>query len=436
MISHWMRAQDRKRGLVAAASTLVLYAVAFLGAWLIGSLAPATLASVPSTVIVDLGGREGPPGATPLGLPNAPDRPLNPPLGAAPLPAADKSPAKNAIPAAAPAAQPKTAPAAAKAQPAKSGMTAVATAKAANAAKAKAAVAVAAAQAAVNAAAAKQVAAQKAVADAKQGEAEQAAAAQAAAVQAAAAAQVAAEAAARQQAAAQAAAEIAAKEAAIAAAQAAKEEADAEALAAERAAPAKSRTFGSSSSSSGAPVATEGGTGSSPGVEGGTGTVTFRGSEMGSALATTFGASAGLVGRNIYVPIYQYMPLPQKIDDAVYRGIAAKESFKKFYQQSGSEWRLKAQVPVAQRPDYWDMLERAGFDASTADYRTAQKLNPVTLEFAVGPLSKNRAELIDLRLVSSSGSSEVDEAVMYGFRQAAYFNKTGNAVAGKFVYSF
>ena len=46
--------------------------------------------------------------------------------------------------------------------------------------------------------------------------------------------------------------------------------------------------------------------------------VTFRGSEMGNALAITFGASAGLVGRNIYVPLYQYMPLPQKIDDAVY----------------------------------------------------------------------------------------------------------------------
>jgi len=43
---------------------------------------------------------------------------------------------------------------------------------------------------------------------------------------------------------------------------------------------------------------------------------------------------------------------------------------------------------------------------------------------------------VDVRLVSSSGSTEVDEAVIYGFRQASFFNKTGYAVGGKFVYQF
>jgi hypothetical protein len=154
---------------------------------------------------------------------------------------------------------------------------------------------------------------------------------------------------------------------------------------------------------------------------------------MGNALATTFGASSGLVGRIIYVEIYRYMPLPSRIDDSIFRAISAKETFRSYYQQSDSEWRLKSQVPVAQRDNIWNMLETAGYDASAADYKQ-QKLKPVTLEFAVGPPPK--AELIDLRLVSSSGSPEVDAAVIYGFRQANFFNKTGNAVAGRFIYSF
>jgi hypothetical protein len=169
---------------------------------------------------------------------------------------------------------------------------------------------------------------------------------------------------------------------------------------------------------------------------GDTGSVTFRGSEMGDAISTTFGASSGQVGRNIYVPIYLYMPLPTTVDDSIYRNVVAKEIFRTSYQQSGTKWKLKAKVPLVQRADFWTMLETAGYDASMADFKTGQKLSPVVLEFTVGPLSRNKVELIDLRLVSSSGSSEVDEAVIYGFRQASFFNKTGVGVPGKFIYSF
>jgi len=455
MNSAWMRAQDRRRSLAAVASTICLYALAFGGAWLIGSLVPSTLASVPSTVIVDLGGRDGPPGLVPLGLENAPDRTPDSPLGAAPLPAASPAAAPAAAPAKSAAKSIPVAPAASPKAAAKAGTKAAAkaSAKAATKAPVKTAAAAAKDSGQAKAAAAAKTIADKAAAD--QAAADQAATAQAAAAQAAAqsaaaqaataqaAAQGAAERAAAAQAAAVQTAQAAAKEAdrvaaRVAAIQAAKEEADAEALAAERSAQPKTKTFGSGkpAAASGAPVVTTGGTGSAPGVAGGTGTVTFRGAEMGNALATTFGASAGQVGRYLYVPIYLYMPLPQRIDDAIFRNIAAKEAFKKYYQQSGSEWRLKTQVPVAQRDNIWDLLERAGFDASTADFKTDRRLTPVTLDFAVGPLYKNRVELVDLRLVTSSGSSEIDEAVMYGFRQATFFNKTGNAVAGRFNYGF
>jgi len=157
---------------------------------------------------------------------------------------------------------------------------------------------------------------------------------------------------------------------------------------------------------------------------------------MGSALVTTFGASEGLVGRNLYVDIYRFLPLPATVDESIYLKIAAKETFRSYYESAGSGWKLKAQPPVAERDNVWNMLEDAGYDASKADFRNGAKLSPVVLEFVVGPLAKNKVELVDVRIVSSSGSPEIDEAIVYGFRQASFFNKTGNAVSGKFVYSF
>ena len=374
MTSAWVRAQDRKRSFVAAASTACLYAVIFLAAWLIGLIAPVSLASVPSTVIVDLGNGEGPAGQVPLGLAGAPDRPKASSLvGAAPLPAAGSG-GKAAESATLPEATPL------KASPNSS------TATAALLSPVKAVLPK------TNAIPEKSAAAVAAAAEAQE----------------------------------RTAAEDAAVRAAAATAQAS-------------AVPAKTKTFGSSAGSGagsgGAPV-TGNGTGSEPGVAGGTGSYTFSGAEMGNALTYTFGGSSGVVGRNIYVPIYLYMPLPLRLSDSIYRNIIAKQTFRSYYEQSGGEWQLRAQPPVSQRGDIWTMLESAGYDASTADYRTGGKLSPVVLEFAVGPVSKGRVELVDVRLVSSSGSSEIDEAVMYGFGQATFFNKTGYAVGGKFVYGF
>jgi outer membrane biosynthesis protein TonB len=380
-----MRVQDRKRNLAAAGATACLYALAFLVVLLVASLTPASLASVPGTVIVDLGGPSGPPGEIPQGLASAPDRPLDAPSGAAPLPAASPSKADNASTKASIPEPPAKAPALPPALPAVK-----APVKTAPPAPASAKTIPVQSAAAQKAAAAKEAAAQ--------------------AVQA----------------------RTAQEEAAIRAAAA---------TAAEQAGPPKTRTFGSSSSSNsasatGSAPVVPGGTGSAPGVPGGTGTVTFRGSEMGNSLVTTFGASSGKVGRNLYEPIWMYMPLPKTIGESIYRNIGAKGTFGSYYQQSGSDWKLKSQIPVAQRSDVWNMLDSAGFDASTADFRTERKLSPVVLEFVVGPVTRNKVELVEVRLASSSGSSEVDEAVIFGFRRGAYFNKTGYAISGEFVYSF
>lgn len=280
MNANWMKAQDRKRNLVAAGSTACLYALAFAAVLIVGHFSPQSLASISDTVTVDLGA--GPAGATPRGLPNAAERPAGSPPGTAPLPAPATS---VGTPAPAPSATPSAAPSAAV---------------------------------------------------------------QATDTQA---------------------------EAALRAAAA---------TAAAPPGPPQTRTFGSvpatatapatGSSAAGAPV-TSGFSGSQSGVSGGTGTVTFRGSEMGSTLATTFGASSGQVGRNIYVPIYLYMPLPSKVSAAIYRNIQAKETFRAYYQQSGSDWVLKTQAPLSQRGDFWTMLEAAGYDPATADFRTQKTLS-------------------------------------------------------------
>jgi len=377
MTNPWIREQDRRRNLVAALSTACLYVLAFTAAWVIGLIVPATLATVPGTVIIDLAGSGGPPGQVPLGLPNAPDRPQGGPAGAAPPPRAgsESGGLSGGAQAEAPATSASSIPAPSQAKGAKAAVSLQSkAAKSSPSAKASQASAAADARVAAEAAA-------RAAADAQTAAAEQAA----------------------------------------------------EATAMAAAGPAKTKKFGSSSGTgsgaAGAPVLGSG-SGSSPGVEGGTGTATFRGSEMGNPFVTTFGASTGLVGRNLYVPIYRYMPLPAQIDPSVSKNIMAKETFKRYYDISGSPWTLKAQPPIADRDGYWNALEEAGFDASAADYKTSRKLSPVILEFAVGPSAKNKVDLVDVRLVSSSGSPDIDQAVIYGF------NKTGFAVGGKFVYEF
>jgi outer membrane biosynthesis protein TonB len=393
MTTPWIRAQDRRRNFLAAASTACIYAMAIGIVWAAGLLSPTKLSDRAGTIIVDLGGTEGDLGDIPLGLPSAPDRPPDAEAGAAPLPAKgaeepapapEASSAKNVIPVPTPPAPVKTTapvkPAPAKPAPTKAPTPAAKTAPTKTA---------------------------KTIPEPDAKEPEPAPAGPTAE-------------------------EIEAQqkyEAALAAARAT--------AAARTSGSTTTKKFGSSSGTSGAPVASATGTGSTPGVAGGTGTATFKGIEMGNALSTTFGASQGDVGRNLYVPIYLFMPLPQSVDDAIFQRIGAKDTFKKIYEQSGSSWTLKAQVPLAQRGDYWRVLEDAGYDPAKADYKAGRKLKPVSLEFAVASNTKGgNVELIDVRLVSSSGSSEIDEAVVYGFKQSAFFNKTGNAVSGKFVHSF
>lgn len=172
----------------------------------------------------------------------------------------------------------------------------------------------------------------------------------------------------------------------------------------------------------------------------------FTSSEKGNTAATTIGAKAGSAGRNLYVEIYLYLPPPLQVEEAILGRIEAtkfstiearRDFFLRYYQRSEGVWKLKTSVPLAERAELWLLLEAAGYDAAKADFKAMRNLGPVTLRFTIAPAAPGRKPRLDtLELVQSSGYADIDEAVMYGFRQSAYFNSTTETVTGSFTYRF
>jgi hypothetical protein len=419
----WLLVQDRRRRMAAVAYAAAIYLALFLSAWGFGLLDRDKLPDMPGTLLVSLNEEEIATGAVPLGRETLPERPPEV-LPEAPAPAAAKPAAVVAAPAPKPATAKPAPPAPPKTAAAKPAIPEPAAAKPAipepTAAKPAIPEPTAAKPAIPEPAAAKPATPEPTATTAPQPTAP--------AVESATPATAAApESAAVQSAAVQ---PVADQSTAVAAA--------AEPYIEEPPAPPVSKTYGS-------PAAATGGI---PGVARGSGSVTFRGTEKGNSLETAFGASTGTIGRSLYVPIYGYMPLPARVSGAVYGAIPAdkdgfysaesrKKTFAQYYQAEGETWRLKAPVPLERRLALWLMLEDAGYDLAHADYKDGLAANGVTIEFAVGPASGSaKPALIDLGIASSSGSSEIDAAVLYGFRQAAFFNKNAFAVSGKFTYRF
>ncbi len=169
--------------------------------------------------------------------------------------------------------------------------------------------------------------------------------------------------------------------------------------------------------------------------------------EKGNAMETTLGGSQGTVGQGIYVPIYRSMPLPRELPASIlskipsqiippntvmYSAEARQRAFRSFYELSGGVWKLKAPVALDQREPLWDIIEDAGYDATLADYKTGRNLTPIVISFTV----TKDLKLKNVELLQSSGDPVVDESVVYGFKRASFWNKTGDVVTGKFTYRF
>ncbi len=177
-------------------------------------------------------------------------------------------------------------------------------------------------------------------------------------------------------------------------------------------------------------------------------TVVVKGKEQGNAYETNLDAGSSVVGRGLYVPIYLYMPIPYEVSSALFSAISdskdglytadeRKGDFKKFYSQAEGVWRLKNPVPLDDRPRLWIMLQESGYRLGDADYKKGKYLRPVVISFKVSASKGGSSPaLLEIKLDKSSGYSDIDEAVMYGFKKAAFYNNGERSVSGRFTYSF
>lgn len=183
----------------------------------------------------------------------------------------------------------------------------------------------------------------------------------------------------------------------------------------------------------------------------GSGPVSLKGSEAGNSFETNFDTGSGKIGRSLYVPIYLYMPLPRFLDKALYDSVppskfgmesaeVRKAHIRDLYDLQGTLLRLKGEVPLAQRPAIWIILEDAGYPLARADYKSGRTLKPIVIEFSVGApaadYALSGAPLLSSTVASSSGYPEIDEAVLYAFRMAGFSNNSMTTVKGRFTYNF
>lgn len=171
-----------------------------------------------------------------------------------------------------------------------------------------------------------------------------------------------------------------------------------------------------------------------------------RGEEYGNAHETSFETSAGRVGRSLYVPIWNFMPLPKSVENRVYDRIPGdtflsaaerKDRFRSRYEYASGAWKLKSDVPLDQRQRIWLMLEDGGYDIARADYKAERSLSDVVIRFRVGPSQGNKPPALEgAEIAQSSGYPEIDEAVLYAFRRASFSNDSAKSVTGRFTYRF
>lgn len=172
-----------------------------------------------------------------------------------------------------------------------------------------------------------------------------------------------------------------------------------------------------------------------------------KGSESGNSHETTFESTSSNIGRRAYIPISLYMPLPKNISKDIFANISGdvtgfgeegynRNYFLKHYRDSGAEFRLDESIPYDDRPYIWTIIEEAGYDTDKAEYKISKKLKPVIISFVIKGNSKGNSAIKSAVIDSSSGDTDIDESVLYGFKKSTYSNSTDDDVKGRFKYSF
>lgn len=179
--------------------------------------------------------------------------------------------------------------------------------------------------------------------------------------------------------------------------------------------------------------------------------IVMRGSEMGNSYDMTIEAGSGRAGRSLYVPISLVLPIPFEVPAAIFDaipdlfglpGTAAQRqaTFKSYYKQlTNGTWQLKnlKQPKYDERMPIWTMLEDAHYDLKNADYKDGKSLRPIVILFKVSaPGPDGNPTLEDVLVESSSGYSDIDDAVLYGFKKAEFSNSGDKSIQGRFTYRF
>jgi outer membrane biosynthesis protein TonB len=180
--------------------------------------------------------------------------------------------------------------------------------------------------------------------------------------------------------------------------------------------------------------------------------VVFKGSESGNSYDMTIDAGSGTAKPSLYVPINLFLPLPFDVAANVFDAIPdlaglpgtaeqRKQVFKSSYSynEKDGRWQLKnnKQPKYDARPELWTMLEEGGYDLRKAEYKLDKHLRPVVILFKVSPVDTRGApRLEDVLVESSSGYSDIDEAVLHGFRKAEFSNSGTISIKGRFTYRF
>lgn len=173
----------------------------------------------------------------------------------------------------------------------------------------------------------------------------------------------------------------------------------------------------------------------------------IRGVEKGNASELILKPQGEKISQNAYWPVYLFMPLPTQLDASILGRIRAtdlysiderKAALLQFYAAGAAGLTLTGQPDLAVRPALWEILEGAGYDVANAEYKRTAVLRPVVVTFRLGvpPGPGESPSLLDVKLDQSSGSSPVDEAVLYAFRKSSFANGTGQAAQGRYTYDF
>jgi len=173
---------------------------------------------------------------------------------------------------------------------------------------------------------------------------------------------------------------------------------------------------------------------------------TVKGSDAGNSWELNVQAGSDLAGLQVRPDILLYMPLPYRLDFALHERMLAslgsgnaaaarKVTLERVYRQEGNIWLRTDTVAFSDRPEIWLLLEAAGFNRRS--YAEGKVQGPVSFQFTVQSAKGEQARRIsDMKLVQSSGNSDVDEAVRHALSQASYYNKSTQDIKASYTYRF